>query len=132
MAEEKPYNPNPKWNKRNNASQEDVIDSFPFFDIENQKAVFAQFINFCLKDGNELALPMNDLEAVRGNPAKEVILFFGLSTIFIRGRNLRALYRHILSKKIKEIRAYARDEHKDFEEEELFITEIMIETNFLE
>lgn len=107
------------------------LEGSGFYDVERQQGSWSPFINFCLNDGSELALPTSDLEAVCLKSAGELRLFFGATIISIHGQNLKPLHTQLLRRKVKEIREYPRDVMHQVQEGELSIESILMETKYL-
>ena len=108
---------------------EEITETAPFYTLMRQNGATPDFLNICLKDGNEIAIPTTSIKRIWLNPAKNniVIRFDYASLITIAGRNLKELHNHLLRTKISEIREYPNDINRPFNEKELYINHIEIE-----
>jgi len=115
----------------NEASQrlEETVEDASFYSLIRQYGATAEFLNICLKNGNEIAIPTATIKRIAFNQEDHRIMirFDIASLITISGRNLKELHGQLLRVKIEEVREYPNDLNQQFNEDDLYISHIEIE-----
>jgi len=108
---------------------EETVEEASFYSLIRQYGATAEFLNICLKSGNEIAIPTTTIKRIAFNREDHrIIIRFDLSSLItISGRNLKELHGHLLRVKINEIREYPNDVNQQFNEDDLYISNIEME-----
>lgn len=121
----KPKTWRPTLNEPKQEAKETVFET-PFYSLIRVQGEQPEFINFCFKAGDEMALPSSSISKLRFDAATQMIeIEFRFVVIQLKGRHLHPLYRQLLRSKVAEIRAFPKDANKVFDETELYITEMV-------
>lgn len=140
MEKETQYNPSTRWAGKQGIrsgeateeteSQEQEGTSL-FFTVQRQNSGRVEAISFILRNGRQHTLAADGLHEIYFEATYGVVLFFGLGSVHIQGRNLGGLYRYLKENRVKEIREFSDNSQVFFTEDALFISKIVYESQNL-
>lgn len=103
---------------------EDISKNLKFFGIENIKG-YLSCIDLRFPDGNCKAIPYSYVIEINFDTANGIEVTTATKKVIIKGRNLKMLYKYLLSYRVKYIQANIGHDVSD--ETALFVKEISIE-----
>ena len=102
-------------------------DKPEFYVLERQIGRTAEMVNFCLKSGVERGFSVMGFEEISYDPSKGIMIWGRSVTIQIIGRRLQTLHRHLVNRKVKEVREFVEG---IIDEEGLVIEAIKIDSDY--
>ncbi len=118
------YRPKSEWSDGMNTGKPEMSG---FYVLERQIGKTCEMVNFYLRSGVERAFSVMGFDEITYDPSNGIVIRGRSVTIQIAGRHLGELHKHLVARKVKEVREYVE---ALVNENELVIEEIGIHSDY--
>ncbi len=124
MDREDRFNSGRGWSRKTGDEDNEALETNIFFTRIRQTGKKAGFLSLQLKGKRYRAFPYGAISEVTYEPPVGIHILLAFGMVKIEGRNLEALYRHLIMEQVTEVREGSDEGEKFFSGDALIVTQI--------